>query len=281
MKLLSCVVALFLTPISVGIAAAACIGDCNRDGRIGIDEVLRGVNILLGEAALDTCYQADANCDGAVALDEVVAAVDGALHVCRYPARSTARFHFDIAERVDFEGHGEPQMTLGVATTEIFGSCGWGIAHRVAVEDRAIRVSLGAVVPPVGPVCLATLPAGFTAPLALSDGAYELELASSTGVDRYSVSVTERSVQLRTQEATFSQPDDCVTRRVPRFAIVAQCFRYHYGGEAPNTTIDELCPLFFADIEAIAQPLAEGDGTAIGGYCGADDFAAGTCRLYR
>jgi hypothetical protein len=93
--------------------------------------------------------------------------------------------------------------------------------------------------------------------------------------------VSERFVQLRRQLATFTQPDDCVTPRVPHPAIVAQCFRYHYGGEDPNTAIDELCALFFADVEAIAQPLGEGDGTTIDGYCGPDDFAARTCRLYR
>ncbi len=265
----------------VGKAEAACIGDCDGNGQVEIDEVVKGVNVLLGKASLDTCYRADVNCDGAVTVDEVISAIDGALTVCRYPSADTAQFHFSVRERVDSIGHGEPQIMLGVSTTEIFPCCCYGIDNRVQVEGQVITVSLGPVLPPQG-VCLDVLaPAGFTAPLSLSNGTYELELASPGGVDRYSVSVSDKFVQLRTHQANFSQPEDCVTPRVPRFAIVANCFRYHYGDEDPSTAIDELCPLFFADVEAIAQPLAEGDGTTVGGYCGPDDFAAGTCRLYR
>ncbi len=34
---------------------AACVGDCNADGAVTVDELLLGVNIALGSAAATAC----------------------------------------------------------------------------------------------------------------------------------------------------------------------------------------------------------------------------------
>jgi hypothetical protein len=59
-----------------------CPGDCNGDASVTIDELVRGVNIALQQAALSTCPAFDGNGDGAVTVDELVRGVAAALAGC-------------------------------------------------------------------------------------------------------------------------------------------------------------------------------------------------------
>lgn len=59
-----------------------CVGDCNGDGRITVDELVRGVNIALGNAGAGDCHGLDRQGQGRVAIDDLVAAVAGALRGC-------------------------------------------------------------------------------------------------------------------------------------------------------------------------------------------------------
>ncbi len=60
-------------------AATAQIGDCDRDGRVNINELVLAVNISLGQASLASCRNADRDGDGRVSIDELVAAVRAAI----------------------------------------------------------------------------------------------------------------------------------------------------------------------------------------------------------
>jgi outer membrane protein assembly factor BamB len=60
----------------------ACAGDCNGDGTVTIDELLRAVRIALNDASVDTCDAADNNLDGKVTVDDLVLAVGKALQGC-------------------------------------------------------------------------------------------------------------------------------------------------------------------------------------------------------
>ncbi|MFN8645037.1 MAG: hypothetical protein U0802_26440, partial [Candidatus Binatia bacterium] len=62
--------------------AAACTGDCDGDGEVGINEAIRGVNIALGNAPVGECNQFDVNGDGAVSVNELIAAVANVLGGC-------------------------------------------------------------------------------------------------------------------------------------------------------------------------------------------------------
>jgi len=64
-------------------APAPCVGDCNGDGEITIDELVRGVGIALGSSPLSACADFDLNGDSAVTVDELVRGVNGALAGCR------------------------------------------------------------------------------------------------------------------------------------------------------------------------------------------------------
>jgi parallel beta-helix repeat protein len=61
---------------------APCPGDCDGDGAVTIDELVRGVNIALGNQSLDACLVADRDGNGRVTVDELVAAVGAALREC-------------------------------------------------------------------------------------------------------------------------------------------------------------------------------------------------------
>lgn len=61
---------------------ATCVGDCNADQRVTINEVLTGVNIALGNLSIGECPVFDANHNGSVEVNELIMAVGNALHEC-------------------------------------------------------------------------------------------------------------------------------------------------------------------------------------------------------
>lgn len=58
-----------------------CTGDCNGDGRVAINELVLGVNIVLGPESVDAC-PAFANPDGIVNVAQLVKAVNNTLNGC-------------------------------------------------------------------------------------------------------------------------------------------------------------------------------------------------------
>lgn len=55
------------------------VTDCDEDGAVGIDEIVRGLNIALGNETMAACPEADSNEDGSVAVDDLLASVSAAL----------------------------------------------------------------------------------------------------------------------------------------------------------------------------------------------------------
>jgi hypothetical protein len=60
----------------------SCVGDCNGDGTVSINELIVGVNIALGTFSVDECVAFDANGDGMVGINELIQAVNNALGGC-------------------------------------------------------------------------------------------------------------------------------------------------------------------------------------------------------
>ncbi len=69
-------------PVTQSAAAPTCPGDCDDDGEVTVDELVRGVSITLGSLGLDACPTFDTGDDGNVTIDEVVTAVNAALAGC-------------------------------------------------------------------------------------------------------------------------------------------------------------------------------------------------------
>jgi hypothetical protein len=63
-------------------AAQTCVGDCNGDGEVSIDELILAVNIALGAAPLSECPNLDDG-QGMVGVDRLITAVNGALCNCQ------------------------------------------------------------------------------------------------------------------------------------------------------------------------------------------------------
>jgi hypothetical protein len=59
-----------------------CVGDCNADHSVAINELIIGVNEALGTAPLSSCTAFDANGDGMVSINELITAVNNALNGC-------------------------------------------------------------------------------------------------------------------------------------------------------------------------------------------------------
>lgn len=73
-----------------GKVGASCVGDCNGDGTVTIDEIVRGVNLALGNASIAACPSFDRDRDGSVAVDEIIAAVNALLSGCEGGGTPTA-----------------------------------------------------------------------------------------------------------------------------------------------------------------------------------------------
>ena len=88
---LAFVIGLFLSPSSShaqvcgnGIieGGGGCVGDCDGSGDVTVDEILKMVNIALGNDTLDQCEAGDGNMDGQITVDEILTAVNNALNGC-------------------------------------------------------------------------------------------------------------------------------------------------------------------------------------------------------
>ena len=60
----------------------ACVGDCGGDRLVTVDEVLKMVNIALGNAAVGACAPGNPNGDNQITVDEILTALDNALKGC-------------------------------------------------------------------------------------------------------------------------------------------------------------------------------------------------------
>jgi hypothetical protein len=70
------------TPTATAIVASPCVGDCNSDDTVTVDEILTLVNIALGNLELSTCEDGDGNGHGQITVDEILTAVNNALNGC-------------------------------------------------------------------------------------------------------------------------------------------------------------------------------------------------------
>jgi len=66
----------------IDVAAQPCLGDCNQDRTVAVDELVTGVNIALGREPIGDCSDLDRNQDDFVTIDELVTAVDKATQGC-------------------------------------------------------------------------------------------------------------------------------------------------------------------------------------------------------
>ena len=71
-----------ITDGSVTVTGIPCLGDCNRDHEVTVDELLKMVNIALGTLQLTECPAGDGDASGDITIDEIIKAVSNALNGC-------------------------------------------------------------------------------------------------------------------------------------------------------------------------------------------------------
>jgi hypothetical protein len=73
-----------------------CVGDCNWDGQVNVNELVTSVNIALNANTVDACYNADANVDDQVTINELIGGVNAALNSCDYtiPTYANAQAYY-------------------------------------------------------------------------------------------------------------------------------------------------------------------------------------------
>ena len=62
--------------------AAPCVGDCNNNGIVAVNELITGVNISLEQRPLEDCPGFDSNDNGRVAVNELIQGVNSSLDGC-------------------------------------------------------------------------------------------------------------------------------------------------------------------------------------------------------
>jgi poly(3-hydroxybutyrate) depolymerase/6-phosphogluconolactonase (cycloisomerase 2 family) len=62
-----------------------CVGDCDSNSQVTIDDVLEGVNVALGNLPFSSCEMFDDNGDGTVTVEELLRGVNNALNGCADP----------------------------------------------------------------------------------------------------------------------------------------------------------------------------------------------------
>lgn len=70
------------SPDPTATAPPACAGDCDGNGIVTVNELIVGVNIVLGVTSRDACPAFDRDGNGQVTISELIAAVNAALNGC-------------------------------------------------------------------------------------------------------------------------------------------------------------------------------------------------------
>jgi len=96
------------------LTSSGCVGDCNGDGAVTVDELLVGVNIALGES-LATCPAFDSTAGGELTVEVLIVAVNNALSGCAAGPAANVLEHHNSGERRGV--YVIPQFTRAAAAT--------------------------------------------------------------------------------------------------------------------------------------------------------------------
>jgi hypothetical protein len=66
-----------------------CIGDCDANARVTVDEIITMVNVALGTASMAECGGGHADLNGEITIDEILTGVSNALYGCPLPPTPT------------------------------------------------------------------------------------------------------------------------------------------------------------------------------------------------
>lgn len=69
-------------PTPTRITGAACVGDCNGNGTVAVNELVTMINVALVRAPVDRCVAGNADGDDVISINELITAVNRLLNGC-------------------------------------------------------------------------------------------------------------------------------------------------------------------------------------------------------
>jgi hypothetical protein len=124
-------------------ALGVCIGDCNEDGTVTIDELVKGVELALAGAEDGSCVPIDADGDGRVEIDELVLGVRSAQSGCPPEATatptspptptptSTPRFGFSVGGVIRVDGGTAADSDVNDASSTVVRNDAFDTAQQI------------------------------------------------------------------------------------------------------------------------------------------------------
>jgi len=119
--------------------AQACVGDCNGDTHVTVDEILTMVNVALGNASVSACGDGDVNSDSQITIDEILAAVNNALDGCP-PLPTSTPTDTATASATPTE---TPLPTSTATPSQTQGNGTTSVADAVARDTQGMALHLG------------------------------------------------------------------------------------------------------------------------------------------
>lgn len=95
---------------------AQCVGDCNGNGEVTVDEIITMVNIALGNQGIESCRAGDRDGDSSITVDEIVAAVNNLLGSCPATGGALGERRFTFSERSRFSAALTGGLNLGLGS---------------------------------------------------------------------------------------------------------------------------------------------------------------------
>ncbi len=137
--------------------AQPCVGDCDGDGEVMMNELITGVNMALGFGGL-TCATFDRDGNGVVTVDEILVAVNVALTGCLsiiQPSDDLLVLAGTVAARIDLPAGGDPDtLAVTLDSTDVTGQLDIGgnqafgdlLGVGAGPHTVAVRVEVGTTV---------------------------------------------------------------------------------------------------------------------------------------
>lgn len=130
-----------------------------------------------------------------------------------YEERSTllpfeGNMQFAIYENYTSVNEGEeqvPQIFLSMRTEKEYGCCNYRIEGNIIIDDNAVSYEITGIRRPN--TCLMAFgPAGYSAPLDISEGDCSLKFIHGERIDEYKIIITEESIQIEPIHNEFTNP---------------------------------------------------------------------------
>jgi hypothetical protein len=120
---LAALAGLAMTVVVVAGAGAQCIGDCNNDDAVAVDDLLVMVNVAQGAADVSACPKGDADGSNDITIDEILLAVNSALLGCTPVATPTATMPAGACEQPTPRPTAPPPAGCGDGQFEVGETC--------------------------------------------------------------------------------------------------------------------------------------------------------------